>query len=171
MSPEGKLAGQTVVIIGGTSGVGLKVARRARAAGAELIITGRDPDALHEVGLELGASIASIDVTDSGRLGGFFDELTTVDHILVTGPGPLSAAPAELDIARVARRAAGKVRAGGAVLFVGGSGDRSLRDLALELAPVRVNLIAAGVDNPAELAIHLMTNTVVTGVTVDIDAG
>ena len=44
--PEPELAGQTVVIIGGTSGIGLETARRARAEGAKLILTGRNPDRL-----------------------------------------------------------------------------------------------------------------------------
>ena len=49
------------------------------------------------------------------------------------------------------------------------------KSLALQLAPVRVNLIAAGLAGPpspaciAALAIHLMTNTAITGATIDID--
>jgi NAD(P)-dependent dehydrogenase (short-subunit alcohol dehydrogenase family) len=48
------------------------------------------------------------------------------------------------------------------------------RNLALEVAPVRVNLIAAGSVGPADvatLAVHLMTNTAVTGATFEIDGG
>ena len=41
--PEPELAGQTVVVIGGSSGIGLETARRARAEGAEVVVTGRDP--------------------------------------------------------------------------------------------------------------------------------
>jgi NAD(P)-dependent dehydrogenase (short-subunit alcohol dehydrogenase family) len=33
----GELAGQTVVVIGGSSGIGLEMARRARAEGAAVI--------------------------------------------------------------------------------------------------------------------------------------
>jgi Zn-dependent alcohol dehydrogenase len=40
---EPELAGQTVVVIGGSAGIGLETARRARAEGAEVILTGRDP--------------------------------------------------------------------------------------------------------------------------------
>src|SRR5206468_2142976 len=105
------------------------------------------------------------------RLARFFDALPTpVDHLLVTGPGPTPAPLADLDAARrdveaqlllplqVARHAASKVRPGGTLLFMGGTGGRSpapglaltaaltaalpalTRNLALELAPVRVNL-------------------------------
>jgi NAD(P)-dependent dehydrogenase (short-subunit alcohol dehydrogenase family) len=184
---EPELLGQTVVVIGGSAGIGLETARRAREEGAEVILTARDPDRLHRVGQELGAaSIAAFDATDFGRLGRFFDELPTpIDHVLVTGPGPYYAPLAELDFDRVrsdieshlllpvevARQAIGKVRPGGTLLFMGGTGGRRpdagalisaltaalpalTRNLALELAPVRVNLIAAGfVDTPLSAAL------------------
>jgi NAD(P)-dependent dehydrogenase (short-subunit alcohol dehydrogenase family) len=234
---ERELAGQTVVVIGGTSGIGLETARRARAEGADVILTARDPDRLRRVGVELQARTAAFDATDFERLRKFFDDLPApIDHVLVTGPGPYYAPLAEFDVEKarrdvdahlllpieVARNAAGKVRPGGTLLFMGGTGGRHsavglalisaltasgpamTRSLAVELAPVRVNLIAAGfVDTPlsaailgdqletrreklratlpirrvvgpadiAALAVHLMTNTAVTGATFDIDGG
>lgn len=234
---EPALPGQTVVVIGGSAGIGLETARRARGEGAGVILTARDQARLHQVGLELGAaSIAAFDATDFERLGKFFDELPQpIDHVLVTGPGPYYAELAELDFGRVrrdveshlllpvevARQAVGKVRPGGTLLFMGGTGGRRpnggalisaltaalpalTRNLALELAPIRVNLIAAGfVDTPlsaailghgldarreqlrttlpirrvvspadiAALAVHIMTNTALTGATFDIDGG
>jgi NAD(P)-dependent dehydrogenase (short-subunit alcohol dehydrogenase family) len=104
-----------------------------------------------------------------------------IDHVLVTGPGPYYAPLAEFDFAsarrdleahllrqlQVARDAANKVRPGGTLLFMGGTGGgrtapglalisaltaalpAMTKNLALELAPVRANLIAAGfVDTP-----------------------
>ena len=233
---ERDLLGQTVVVIGGSSGIGLETARLARANGADIILTARNPDRLHRAGLELGASIAAFDAADFGRLGRFFDALPApVDHLLVTGPGPCYAPLDEFDLdaarrsvdahlllpLQIARHAAGRVRLGGTLLFMGGTGGRTAaglalsaaltaalpamtRSLALEVAPVRVNLIAAGfVDTPlsaslpggriderrqqlrttlpigrvvgpadiAALAVHLMTNTAVTGATFDIDGG
>ncbi len=89
MNTKPQLAGQTLVVIGGTRGIGLETARLARSEGADVIITARDPERLHGVGLELGASIAAFDATDLDRLGRFFDELpTAIEHVLVTGPGP-----------------------------------------------------------------------------------
>src|SRR5215470_19138709 len=87
--PRGRdLSGQTVLVIGGSSGIGLETARLARAKGADIILTARDPDRVHRAGLELGASIAAFDATDFGRLGRFFDALPApIDHQLVTGPG------------------------------------------------------------------------------------
>ena len=232
------LAGQKVVVIGGSSGIGLETARQARSESADVIVAGRDPERLERAARELGAlSSAAFDATDFARLEQFFDGLPTpIDHVLVTGPGPYYSTLAEFDFDKgrrdveshlflpiqVARLAAKKVRPGGTLLFMSGTGGRHTalgmalmgaltaalpaltKDLALELAPVRVNLIAAGfVDSPlsasllgdqlearreqlrktlpirrvvgpadiAALAIHLMTNTAVTGATYDIDGG
>jgi NAD(P)-dependent dehydrogenase (short-subunit alcohol dehydrogenase family) len=235
---EPQLAGQTLVVIGGSAGIGLETARRARAEGAKLILAARDPERLEHASRELGAlSTAAFDATNFDQLKKFFDAIPTrIDHVLVTGPGPYYAPLAEFDFERarrdveahlflpmqVARHAANKVRPGGTLLFMSGTGGRSTakgyalisaltaaapaltKNLALELAPVRVNLIAAGfVDTPlsasllgdqldarreqlratlpirrvvgpadvAALAVHLMTNTAVTGATYDIDGG
>jgi len=180
---EPELRGQTVVVIGGSAGIGLETGRRAHAEGAKLILTGRDQERLEHAARELGAlSSVAFDATDFKRLGKFFDELPTlIDHLLVTGPGPYYAPLTEFDLdkarrdieahlllpLRVAQHAANKVRPGGTLLFMGGTGGRRAapglalisaltaampaltKNLALELAPVRVNLIAAGfVDTP-----------------------
>ena len=101
---EPELLGQTVVVIGGSAGIGLETARRAREEGAGVILTARDPDRLHRVGLELGARTAAFDATDFERLGRFFDELPTpIDHVLVTGPDPYYAPLAELDVSKARR--------------------------------------------------------------------
>ena len=176
------LVGQTVGVIGGTSGLGLETARRARDQGADLILAARDLDRLKRVGRDLVADVTSLDATDFEQLGKFFDELPNpVDHVLVTGPGPYYAPLAEFDLAKarrdieahllmpieIARHAARNVRPGGTLIFMGGTGGRTTapglaliaaltaampaltKNLALELAPVRVNLIAAGfVDTP-----------------------
>jgi len=185
---EPELAGQTVVVIGGSAGIGLETARRARAEGADVILTGRNPERLRRAAGELGAlRTAAFDALGFERLGSFFDELPgPIDHVLVTGPGPYYAPLAELDIDKtrhdvdahlvlplqVARNAVGKVRAGGTLLFMGGTGGRRAaaglalisaltaalpaltKTLALEIAPIRVNLIAAGfVDTPLSAAL------------------
>ena len=235
---EPQLRGQTVVVIGGSAGIGLETARRARAEGADVVLTGRDPDRLEQAATELGAvSTATFDADDSAALEAFFARLEgPIDHVMVTAGGPYYAPLAEMDFdeARralqehpmlmlgVARYAAGKVRPGGTLLFMGGTGARHpshgvgissamtaalpalTASLALEIAPVRVNLIAAGfVDTPlsasllgdeleerrnqlrttlpigrvvgptdvAAWALHLMTNTALTGATYHVDGG
>ena len=232
------MAGQTVVVIGGSAGMGFETARLARAEGADVVLAGRDPDRLKRAAAEVGAlSTSAFDATDSEALGRFFGDLpATIDHVMVTGPGPYYAPLAELDRDRahrdfdahlwlavaVAQHSAGRVRPGGTLLFIGGTGGRArgpglsliaagtaampalIANLAVELAPIRVNLIAAGfVDTPlsasllgddlearreqlratlpvrrvigpadvAALAVHIMTNTALTGATYDIDGG
>jgi NAD(P)-dependent dehydrogenase (short-subunit alcohol dehydrogenase family) len=232
------LDGQTVVVIGGSAGIGLETARLARSEGAGVILTARSPDKLERVAQELGAvSTAAFDVTDWAQLERFFEELASpVDHVLITAGGPYYAPLEELDFdlalrgldaeillpLRVARHARRHVRPGGTLLFVGGTGARHpapgialagavtaalpalVANLALELAPVRVNLIAPGfVDTPlsasilgdglearreqlrttlpiqrvvepedvAALAVHVMSNTALTGATYDVDGG
>ena len=235
-TPE--LFGQTVVLIGGSAGIGLETARRARGEGADVILAGRNPERLKQAALDVDArSTAAFDANDAAALKQFFDGLPDpIDHVLVTAGGPHYVPLLEMDAAEVrnalsdhvvlglevARNARGKMRPGGTLLLMGGTGGRKIsRDLgivsaatavlppftaalALALAPVRVNLIAAGfVDTPlsasllgdgldarrdelrttlpigrvvgpadvAALAVHIMTNTALTGATYDIDGG
>ena len=97
-----ELLGQTVVVIGGSAGMGLETARLARAEGADVVLTGRDPDRLRQAAQEIGAgATAAFDATDSARLERFFEDLPgPVDHVLVTGPGPYYAPLAEMDFDR-----------------------------------------------------------------------
>ena len=89
MERDQQLAGQTLVVIGGSSGIGFETARRAHEEGAKVIITARDPERVQRAGLGLDGSIAAFDATDFDRLGRFFAALPTpIDHVLVSGPGP-----------------------------------------------------------------------------------
>ncbi len=235
---EPELLGQIVVVIGGSAGIGLETARRARAEGAKLILTGRNPERLQLAADELEPlSVTAFDADDSASLERFFDDLPApIDHVMVTAGQPHYVRLLDMDVEQarraidthlllmlqVARNAVRKVRPGGTLLFMGGTGGRRPRigmgivptvtaalpaltvSLALELAPIRVNLIAAGfVDTPlsasllgdeldnrrnqlrttlpirrvvtavdvAALAVHIMTNTALTGATYDIDGG
>jgi NAD(P)-dependent dehydrogenase (short-subunit alcohol dehydrogenase family) len=180
---EPQLRGQTVVLIGGSAGIGLETARLARREGADVILTGRNAERLEQAARDVDArSTAAFDATDAAALKRFFDGLPDpIDHVLVTGPGPSYAPLLDMDADQVrealgghvvlglevARNAAGKMRPGGTLIFMGGTGGRKISRelgivsaataalppftaaLALELAPVRVNLIAAGfVDTP-----------------------
>jgi len=232
------LAGQRVVVIGGSAGIGLETARRVRAEGADVLPTGRNVDRLKQAATQLGVDrFAAFDATDPASIERFFKEVPgQVDHVMVTAGRPHYGRLADLSYdelrrtldehfvttVEVARHAPGKVRSGGSLVFMGGTGSRRpalglviastvtaampalIANLALELAPIRVNLIAPGfVDTPlsasllgdeldrrrrqlrdtlpigrvvgpadvAALAVHLMTNTAITGATFDIDGG
>jgi NAD(P)-dependent dehydrogenase (short-subunit alcohol dehydrogenase family) len=233
-----ELLEQTVVVIGGSAGIGLETARRASAEGAKLILTGRNPDTLQRAASEVDALGAkAFDATDPALLAQFFRDLPSkINHVMVTAGRPQYGRLIDLDPAHarrvldehvalfieVARNAADKVNPGGTLIFMGGTGGRRpgigtgtistvtvalpalTANLALELAPVRVNLIAAGfvdtqlsasllgdelenrrsqlraklpirrVVQPADvaaLAVHIMTNTALTGATYDVDGG
>jgi NAD(P)-dependent dehydrogenase (short-subunit alcohol dehydrogenase family) len=235
---EPELLDQTVIVIGGSAGIGLETARRARAEGAKVILTGRNPERLQRAASEVDAlSTTAFDAMEPAQLEQFFVDLpTTIDHVMVTAGQPYYGRLIDLNFAEarqalnehlmlfldVARNAAKKLRPGGTLVFMGGTGSRRpaiglgaastvtaalpafTANLALELAPARVNLIAAGfVDTPlsasllgdelenrrkqlrtklpirrvvgpvdvAALAVHLMTNTALTGATFDIDGG
>ena len=235
---EPELLGQTVVVIGGSAGIGFETARRARAEGADVVLAGRNPDRLEQAGAELGAQrTAAFDANDAAALRKFFHDLPTpIDHVMVTAGRPRYGPMLDMDAAQVrhaigdrvvlslevARHSAVKIRPAGTLLLMGGTGARRVSPglgiaaaatavlppftaaLALELAPVRVNLIAAGfvdtslsasllgdrieerrdelgatlpigrVVGPADvaaLAVHIMTNTALTGATYDIDGG
>jgi NAD(P)-dependent dehydrogenase (short-subunit alcohol dehydrogenase family) len=235
---EPELSGQTVIVIGASSGIGFETARLARSAGAEVRLVGRDQERLKRAALELDAQDASaFDAADPAALERYFGDLPQpVDHVMVTAGGPHYGSVLEMDreqarqgfdaqlllVLEVARQAAGRVRPGGTLLFMTGTGARRpgtglavigtataairalVANLAIELAPVRINLIAAGfVDTPlsasilgenlesrreqlratlpirrvvgpadvAALAVHIMSNTALTGATYDIDGG
>jgi NAD(P)-dependent dehydrogenase (short-subunit alcohol dehydrogenase family) len=235
---QADLFGQTVVVIGGSAGIGFETARRAGLEGAKVVITGRNPQRLQDAAVRVNAvSTAAFDATDPARLQEFFDDLAgPIDHVMVTAGGSYYAPLADLDFTqvyraleehivlpmRVARDAVGAVRPGGTVVYMTGTAARRpgvglsvaavlaaalptlVANLALEMAPVRVNLIAAGfvdtelsasslgddiqkrrdelrstlpirrVVGPADvaaLAIHIMTNTALTGATYDVDGG
>lgn len=234
---EPELLGQTVVVIGGSAGIGFETARRARAEGAGVILTGRNAERLQHAASEVDAlSTAAFDAADPVALDRFFRDLPTIDDVMVTACRPYYGRLADMDFAKirdligehlllalyVARNAANKMRSGGTLIFMSGTGGRRpaigmsitgamtaallalTANLALEIAPVRVNFIAAGfVDTPlsaellgdqlekrrnqlrttlpigrvvgpadvAALAVHIMTNTALTGATYDIDGG
>jgi NADP-dependent 3-hydroxy acid dehydrogenase YdfG len=65
------LAAQTVVLIGGSAGIGLETARRARAEGAKVVLTGRDPGRLKDAARDVGArATAAFDANDVAALNG-----------------------------------------------------------------------------------------------------
>jgi NAD(P)-dependent dehydrogenase (short-subunit alcohol dehydrogenase family) len=134
-----ELLGQTVVVIGGSAGIGLETARRARAEGASVILTGRNSERLKQAALELDAQrTAAFDVNDPASLQSFLRDLPTpIDHIMVTagaahyGPPSKSrwrrrdAASPSICYLRSRSRVAPPTRSGrGSLVFMGGTGAR-----------------------------------------------
>lgn len=177
-SRDDGLRGRVVVLIGGATGIGLRVAQQAVAAGARVVLGGRTPDRLAAAADALGdaAGWRTVDVTDPGSVAAFFDPLDRVDHVFTTAAsyrvGPMlqlgdedAASPFTSKFwgqYHVAKHAAPLLSEDGSVVLMSGAaGARPPapapayaacnaaieglgRGLAVELAPVRVNVVSPG---------------------------
>jgi NAD(P)-dependent dehydrogenase (short-subunit alcohol dehydrogenase family) len=134
------LAHRTVVVLGGSSGIGLATAKAAKAEGARVVVTGRSTGRLKSAQDLLGADARTValDVADEAGTRALFQELDRVDHIFITagtvmadaGLAPDSAAlrPA-LDTRfwgafAAAKFGAAKMREGGSITFMSGTTAR-----------------------------------------------
>ena len=176
------LQGASVVVIGGSSGIGLATARLALDAGAEVTIAGRDEARLAAAGEELGGAVrrVAVDAGDEPAVEALFDEVGHVDHVATFAgsfaPGNLAdvdtetlrgpvdsrfwgalyvckhAAPRMTDgsITICTGAGVGRPRAGNAIVSAAAGGSEVLaKAMAVELAPVRVNVVRPGiVDTP-----------------------
>ena len=169
------LAGKKVVVVGGSSGIGLSTAELAKSEGAEVLVASRNADRLKAVADRLGAKAIPTDVTNDESVVDLFRQCGPVDHVVVTAAqlrsGPFKTVPME-DVRktmeskfwgawRVARAA--QFRPGGSLTLVtgflsirprpnsaivgaaNGALESLARSLALELAPVRVNAVSPGI--------------------------
>jgi len=167
-----------VVIMGGTSGIGLATAERLTADGAEVTVTGRDPEKLAAVKDRVTEAV-QLDGTATTEVAGFFAGRGEIDHLV------LAFSPGAVGLGNLRDIALADVRAGfegklfsylyaiqrasvtgsitmisastarsalpGTVTFaaVNGAIERIVSPLAAELAPVRVNVVSPGIVNTA----------------------
>jgi NAD(P)-dependent dehydrogenase (short-subunit alcohol dehydrogenase family) len=134
------LAHSTVVILGGSSGIGLATAKAANAEGARVVVTGRSADRLKSAQALLGAEARTVvlDVADEAGTRALFEELDRVDHVFITAgivvldsglaPDRASLQPA-LDTRfwgafAAAKYGAAKMRGGGSITFMSGTTAR-----------------------------------------------
>jgi NAD(P)-dependent dehydrogenase (short-subunit alcohol dehydrogenase family) len=174
--------GTRILVVGGTSGLGLSVARAAAERGATPIVASRSQENVDRALADLpsGASGATVDLRDSDSIDRLIKFAGPIDHLVYTAGEPLSLTMladltpevirsfwetryvGALSVVRAAAQV-GAVRDGGSIVLTGGNaGQRPgpgwalgasicgalealTRQLALELAPVRVNLVAPGV--------------------------
>jgi NAD(P)-dependent dehydrogenase (short-subunit alcohol dehydrogenase family) len=168
------LTGKKVVVVGGSSGIGLATAELAKSEGAEVVIASRNAERLKTAAEKIGVAAIPTDVTSDESVAGLFKNVGPVDHVVVTAAqlrtGPFKTVSMD-DVRatmeskfwgawRVARAA--DIRAGGSLTLVSGylsvrprpgaaivgavngALESLTRGLALELAPVRVNAVSPG---------------------------
>ena len=172
-----------VVIIGGSSGLGLATAKAAAAAGAEVIIASRSAERLEKAKGEIGGRVQAyvLDVTVEADVKAFFEKIGPFDHLVTPGNEGAFGSFLEMDTEvgkagfnskfwgqyRAAKYGAPKMRPGGSITFFAGAytyspepGSAILttinsaieglgRVLAVELSPLRVNVVSPGLtDTP-----------------------
>jgi NAD(P)-dependent dehydrogenase (short-subunit alcohol dehydrogenase family) len=174
------LRGKRVVVLGGSSGIGLATAQAAAREGADVVIVSSRKSRIDEAlsTLPQGTEGHATDLADEDAIERLFARLGTFDHLAFTAGetlqlGPLSST--DIDAARQffdvrywgayvsAKHASGSIRAGGSIVFTSGiAGKRPrsgwalgasicaameglTRALAVELAPIRVNIVSPGV--------------------------
>lgn len=175
------LNGKRIVILGGSAGIGLAVAKRAAGEGADVIIASHNAERVARATAELkaigSAAGHAIDLRSQPAVRGLFEKLGAIDHLVYTAGEELLIAPlSELDLAAArsffdlrywsalaAIQAAKRhlARDGSIVLTSGAAGHRPhagfvigasicsameavTRTLAVELAPIRVNIVTPG---------------------------
>jgi NAD(P)-dependent dehydrogenase (short-subunit alcohol dehydrogenase family) len=169
------LAGKKIVVVGGSSGIGLSSAELAKSEGADVVIASRNAERLKAVADKLGATAIAADVTSDESVNNLFSKCGAVDHVVVTAAqlrsGPFKTVPMEdvrntmeskfwgaWRIARAAQFCPGgsltlvtgflsiRPRPNSAIVGAANGALESLaRSLALELAPIRVNAVSPGI--------------------------
>jgi NAD(P)-dependent dehydrogenase (short-subunit alcohol dehydrogenase family) len=169
---------KTILLIGGSSGIGLRVAEIAAAQGARLIVVGRDVDRLAAARAQLGRAARhpvvthAVDAHDHARLARLFDGLPELDHVVsmvgdVMGGGFLGADMAEIrrvleskffTNVRIAQLAAPGMRAGGSLVFTSGTGGRAQDACASYVGNLGINALVEGL--AVELSPRVRVNAV-----------
>jgi len=111
------LEAQNVVVLGGTSGIGLAVAKAAKESGASVVVASSRAAKVEAAKRQLGVDGRAVDLTDEQATAAFFEAVGPFDHLVYTAGESLVLGPlATLDAATA--RAAFDLRFFGALLAV-----------------------------------------------------
>ena len=129
-------ANKRLVIIGGSSGMGLATAKAATAAGAQVVIASRSHEKLETARREIGGDteVMPIDIRDEAAIQAFFDRVGEFDHLTTPGSEATGGAFLTRDAAGVradfdskfwgqylaAKYGAPRIRPGGSIVFFSG---------------------------------------------------
>lgn len=174
------LTGKRVIILGGSSGLGLATAQTAAAEGAEVAIVSSNQNRIDTALQSLPGKHKgfAVDLSKEGSIRNFFENAGTFDHLVYTAGEPITMSHVQdTDISQArdfftirywgafaaVKYAVPTLSKDGSITLMSGSFgqrpakgyslgatmcgamDAFTRALALELAPIRVNNIAAGV--------------------------
>jgi len=170
-----QLSGKKVVVVGGSSGIGLATAELAKAEGAEVVIASRSAEKLNVVAGKLDVKAVPTDVTSDDSVASLFKQTGAVDHVVVTAAqlktGPFKTVATDDVRATLEGKFWGAwrcarfsdIRPGGSLTLVSGflsirprpnsaivgavngALESLARSLAIDLAPVRVNCVSPGI--------------------------
>jgi NAD(P)-dependent dehydrogenase (short-subunit alcohol dehydrogenase family) len=173
------LADKRIVVLGGTSGIGFAVARKAAAQGAAVVVASSREDSVNRARKLLSGAVdgVTIDLANEANIKSFFAKIGEFDHLVYTAGEPLLSEPLgtlSLESAKkffdvrfwgaflAVKHGAPKIRKGGSIVLSSGMASRRsrkgwsviasvcgaaealTRSLAVELAPLRVNLVCPG---------------------------
>jgi len=217
--------GKRLLIVGGTSGVGLALAKRALAEQAEVLIASRTAHLQkHQLETEeglVGCQFFPVDITVESSINHLLADVGAFDHLIITVKSPLVVSPfLELDSADVkhafdtkfwgqyqlAKLAFPSIKHGGSITFssgtlgnrpyegfstmsvISGAVESLCKALAIELSPIRVNVVSPGFKTLTELEdkiplglgsdaqianpyFFLINDSYITGATIVSDGG
>jgi len=131
-----ELKGQSILVVGGGSGIGKAIARQAATAGARVQIASRNVQKLESVAIDIGFETvwSSIDMTDETAVNSWAAGMGRLDHLVISASSAAHGPFAKLETAAirgmfdakffgpyvVARELLPKINSGGSITFFSG---------------------------------------------------
>ncbi len=131
-----RFEGQKIVIVGGSSGMGLATAKMAAAEGATVVIASRSEDRLRQARARIQGKVElnTVNIMDEGSIKGFFDKIGEFNHLATPGSEAVRGSFLELEVKearkafdskfwgqyQLAKYGAPRIREGGSITFFAG---------------------------------------------------